>query len=41
MLFMNLNLSNIASKVQSKIKSTNSIVFDVMRVQALLDTNDI
>lgn len=41
MVFMNLNLANIVAKVQSKIKSTNYIVFDLIRLQALLDSKDI
>lgn len=40
MLFMKLNLGNIVAKVQSKIKSTNNIVFDLIRLQSLLDSND-
>lgn len=38
--FMDLNLVNMVNKVQSKIKSAKNIVFDILKLKALLNENN-
>ena len=37
---MDLNLVNMVNKVQSKIKSAKNIVFDILKLKALLNENN-